>query len=504
MYVETYSALSQARMNEEYIAVDKLQQPTARVTRARAKALGTSGGQVHKPPRPEQSRALRAKSKRIASDENKCSISSASLQKKRRATLADVTNVLCEKSYVVRLTGGRFQKNKEKKGSIKQNIKVAPTVPAESGHDQEEVKAKIAEDISKLSVYPQEVALLGRGKLASDIAELIEEHHECTKLEEHFPVHPNASEKMESCMAFPVIVGSIKKEVKFHEKTGSSDCPSIVDIDNHKDPLMCSLYASDIYENKRVTELNLRPSTDYMEKVQQDITPSMRGVLVDWLVEVSEEYKLVPDTLYLTVNLIDRYLSGNYIEKQKLQLLGVTCMLIASKYEEMSAPQVEEFCYITANTYAREEVLKMERQVLNFLCFQLSIPTAKTFLRRYIHASQATCKVPSADLEFLANYLAELTLVEYSFLKFLPSLIAASAVFLARWTFDQSEHPWNPTLEHYSCYKAADLKTAVIAMQDLQLNTGGCQLNAIREKYRNQKFNCVASLSPSKSVQSLF
>jgi len=51
-------------------------------------------------------------------------------------------------------------------------------------------------------------------------------------------------------------------------------------------------------------------------------------------------------------------------------------------------------------------------------------------------------QVPSADLEFLANYLAELTLVEYSFLKFLPSLIAASAVFLARWTFDQSEHPW--------------------------------------------------------------
>uniref|UniRef100_A0A7C9A813 Cyclin C-terminal domain-containing protein n=2 Tax=Opuntia streptacantha TaxID=393608 RepID=A0A7C9A813_OPUST len=146
----------------------------------------------------------------------------------------------------------------------------------------------------------------------------------------------------------------------------------------------------------------------------------------------------------------------------------------------------------------------MERQVLNFLCFQLSIPTAKTFLRRYIHASQATCKVPSADLEFLANYLAELTLVEYSFLKFLPSLIAASAVFLARWTFDQSEHPWNPTLEHYSCYKAADLKTTVIAMQDLQLNNGGCQLNAIREKYRNQKFNSVANLSPSKSVQSLF
>ncbi|XP_059455441.1 cyclin-A2-2-like isoform X2 [Corylus avellana] len=77
------------------------------------------------------------------------------------------------------------------------------------------------------------------------------------------------------------------------------------------------------------------PSTNYMEKLQRDITPSMRGILIDWLVEVSEEYKLVPDTLYLTVNLIDRFLSKNYMEKTRLQLLGVTCMLIASAYEAM-------------------------------------------------------------------------------------------------------------------------------------------------------------------------
>ncbi|XP_059455440.1 uncharacterized protein LOC132185682 isoform X1 [Corylus avellana] len=87
--------------------------------------------------------------------------------------------------------------------------------------------------------------------------------------------------------------------------------------------------------SKRSTNLDCRPSTNYMEKLQRDITPSMRGILIDWLVEVSEEYKLVPDTLYLTVNLIDRFLSKNYMEKTRLQLLGVTCMLIASAYEAM-------------------------------------------------------------------------------------------------------------------------------------------------------------------------
>jgi cyclin A len=73
-------------------------------------------------------------------------------------------------------------------------------------------------------------------------------------------------------------------------------------------------------------------------------------------VQVAEEYRLVPDTLYLTVNYIDRYLSGNEINRQRLQLLGVACMLIAAKYKEICAPQVEEFCYITDNTYFRDEV----------------------------------------------------------------------------------------------------------------------------------------------------
>ncbi|MBA0567855.1 hypothetical protein Golob_005389 [Gossypium lobatum] len=204
-----------------------------------------------------------------------------------------------------------------------------------------------------------------------------------------------------------------------------------------------------------------------MEQVQRDITPSMRAILIDWLVEVSEEYKLVPDTLYLTVSLIDRFLSHNVIEKQRLQLVGVSCMLIASKYEEICAPRVEEFCFITDNTYTSGED-------------------------------------PCIELEFLANYLAELSLVEYNFLKFLPSLIAASAVFLARWTLNQSVHPWDPTLEHYTSYKASELKTTVLALEDLQLNTNGCYLNAIHDKYKQQKFKCVATMSSPERVISVF
>jgi len=69
---------------------------------------------------------------------------------------------------------------------------------------------------------------------------------------------------------------------------------------------------------------------DYIQKVQRDVNASMRGVLVDWLVEVAEEYKLVSDTLYFSVSYIDRFLSLNDLTRQKLQLLGVASMLVAS------------------------------------------------------------------------------------------------------------------------------------------------------------------------------
>ncbi|CAN6461297.1 unnamed protein product [Victoria cruziana] len=112
------------------------------------------------------------------------------------------------------------------------------------------------------------------------------------------------------------------------------------------------------------------------------------------------------------------------------------------------------------------------------------------------------------ELEFLANYLAEITLLDYDFLKFIPSLVAASAVFLAKWTLDQLSHPWDPTLEHYTNYKASDLKDAVFEIHRLQLDVkdvaANVSLKAIREKYSQQKFKSVAALPFPKPLETLF
>ncbi|OIW02453.1 hypothetical protein TanjilG_05046 [Lupinus angustifolius] len=267
----------------------------------------------------------------------------------------------------------------------------------------------------------------------------------------------------------------------------------IINIDNnYMDPQLCATYACDIYKHLRASESKKRPSIDFMERIQKDINISMRAILLDWLVEVAEEYRLVPETLYLTVNYIDRYLSGNAVNRQQLQLLGVACMMIASKYEEICAPQVEEFCFITDNTYVKEEVLQMESAILNYLKFEMTASTTHCFLRRFIRAAQDVNEVPSLQMECLTNYIAELSLLEYSMLCYAPSLIAASAIFLAKFILFPSKKPWNSNLLHYTQYRPSDLCRCVKDLHHLCCSRSTSNLPAIQEKYSQHKYKYVA------------
>ncbi|WCJ38434.1 Cyclin-A3-1 [Euphorbia peplus] len=180
----------------------------------------------------------------------------------------------------------------------------------------------------------------------------------------------------------------------------------------------------------------------------------MREILVDWLVEVAEKYKFVSDTLYLTVSYVDRYLSSQVLSRNKLQLLGVSCMHIASKYEDISPPNVEDFCYVTDITYNKEE---------------------------------ENCKSTNLQFEFLSCYFAELSLLDYGCLRFSLSVIAASAVFLSRFTIQVEEPPWNASLQCCSGYRPSDLKECVLAIHDLHLNKKGSSLKTIRDKYSQNK-----------------
>ena len=122
---------------------------------------------------------------------------------------------------------------------------------------------------------------------------------------------------------------------------------------------------------------------DYLA-VQTEILPRMRAVLIDWLIGVHLQFHLLQETLYTTVAILDRYLQHDVkkISRSKLQLVGVASMLIAAKYEEIYAPEVKDFVYITDRAYSERDILRMEIRILAVLHFNLGRPLPLHFLRR--------------------------------------------------------------------------------------------------------------------------
>jgi cyclin A len=247
--------------------------------------------------------------------------------------------------------------------------------------------------------------------------------------------------------------------------------------------------ARDIFEHLRVAEIKKRPSTDYMKTVQTEIDVVTRTILVEWLVETVEQCELVPEVLYLAVNYMDRYLSGNNIKHNWLQLLAATCLLIALKHEERKcAPCVLGLCHLMGNRYSKDDVLQMEAHVLKYLKFDVTDPTAKSFLRGLIHIARGP-----PQLEFLADYIAELSLLEYAMLRYSPSLIAAASLCLANFILKPAAHPWNATLSNYSLYHPLQLCECVEDLHKLLCySSTSNNFPTIREKYSKLKYMCVA------------
>ena len=128
-----------------------------------------------------------------------------------------------------------------------------------------------------------------------------------------------------------------------------------IDERDAEDPLCATEYVQDMYQHFRLKEGSTSVRPLYMEN-QTHINERMRSILVDWLVEVHLKFKLVPETLYLTINLIDRYLERQEVSRPRLQLVGVTSLLIASKYEEIYPPELRDLVYICDRAYTRTEV----------------------------------------------------------------------------------------------------------------------------------------------------
>ncbi|KAI5321273.1 PREDICTED: G2/mitotic-specific [Prunus dulcis] len=272
----------------------------------------------------------------------------------------------------------------------------------------------------------------------------------------------------------------------------------IVDFDSAdvNDELAVVEYIDDLYQFYKLTEDDSRVN-DYMES-QPDINPKMRSILIDWLVEVHRKFELMPETFYLTVNIIDRYLSKKIVSRRELQLVGISSMVIASKYEEIWAPQVNDFVCLSDYAYTGDQILLMEKAILGKLEWYLTVPTPYVFLSRYIKASVS----PGEEVKNMVFFLAELGIMHYpTTIRYSPSLIAAAAVYAARCTLNKAPF-WTETLKHHTGFSEEQLRDCAKLLVGFHLKAAESNLQAVYRKFSKPEHGAVALFTPAKSFQS--
>ena len=283
-----------------------------------------------------------------------------------------------------------------------------------------------------------------------------------------------------------------------------------IDREDEDDPQLVVDYINEIYEYMRMMERKQCIKRDYLEGRVGAVLPKMRTVLVEWMVEVHLQFALLQETLYLSVAIVDRYLqvAAEEVPRKALQLVGTSAMFIASKYEEMYAPEIGDFVYITDNAYTEKQIKETEIKIMSVLKFDMGRPLPLHFLRRNSKAGQV-----DGTTHILAKYVLELTLLEYGFAHVLPSEIAAAALAFSLKALDDEGRPWselwNPTLEYFSQYQLQDIAQTLQQVASMVLTTTRApekaKLMAIRTKYADKKFGKIANFREltSKAVEDM-
>lgn len=263
-----------------------------------------------------------------------------------------------------------------------------------------------------------------------------------------------------------------------------------------QDPQYVVEYLPSIFQHYQETEKKYLPNSHYLEE-QKDITDQMRAILVDWLFDVHLKFRMERETLFLCVNIIDRYLSKKRISRKKLQLLGVVALFIASKFEEIYIPSVRDLESICAFTYSSDDILKMERRVLTALEYGLVIVTPHQLVPTMMICTKA---IPGNNaktnriLHDVASFISEVTLLHYDLLKYTPSQISASSIFIASRIVFGDQFTWDGVFKYYIGYQPQDIMDCI---NDIMKYVSKCfenntKLTAVRRKYQDEDFSHAA------------
>ncbi|CAF1172271.1 unnamed protein product [Adineta ricciae] len=346
---------------------------------------------------------------------------------------------------------------------------------------------------------------------------------------------PNKSTVIEQCVetkailtvpaqaaSLPIIVSKIE-EITLNDKqqkaepvvyepfTKLAQVPPEFDCDtvDQANIITASEYVVDICLYWRELEQKTPIRQNYLlNRAEGTASPQNRAVLIDWLYQVHDRFKLLSDTFHMTIQLIDRYLQIIDASKHELQLIGSTALLIACKYEEMTIPGMNDFVYVSDNAYSKEEMKEMERRIISTLSYDLGRPLSINFLRRYSKIVQAT------DIEHtLGKYLLDLTFTDHSFSHLCPSYISACASFLSRYLFAYKrltsttsinaliELLWpSQFMQYHTNYTFDQLRPGIEQLGQLLIAQETTKLRSVQKKFSQSNLFSVAQHSYCKGA----
>jgi len=251
-----------------------------------------------------------------------------------------------------------------------------------------------------------------------------------------------------------------------------------VNLDTDKDPNEVPDYAFTSFEYFRARE-GMQPIEPYMP-LQTEVNEKMRQVLVDWLVEMQESFQLTHETLYLSVAITDLYMSKRDVKREEMQLLGATAILLASKFYERYPPYLDDLVFVCDEAYSREQFLQQEIDLVQTVDYDINLPVSYLFLRRY--AKVVKFSMPQLTL---ARYVLELSLMEYQFVGYSASKLAASALL---WSLLHFEENWNTSLEFHTSHKREELMPIVRILNEIIVKAPRRKLRTIFDKYSHENF----------------
>jgi cyclin B len=255
-------------------------------------------------------------------------------------------------------------------------------------------------------------------------------------------------------------------------------------------------YINELYLNLLEEEktLNTKPKYGYMA-FQKEINEKMRAILIDWIIVVHDKFHLKSKSLYQTVWLIDTYLSRKFIKRSDLQLLGLGCLYIACKFQEVYYPQIKDFVEETDGAYNKDDLLRIEKDILKTNNYNLLPPSQDDFfniISKYFGFNEKQY--------YLGKFFMENSLIDYNMIKFSPSVIAVSCSYIVMKFFGISNYKklYSNRIILEKCPQKIIKDTArEICFLVKHLSTS--EFKAVKEKYSSEKYFKVAEYCNDES-----